>query len=89
MCLDALDGLAGVRPDLDLAIVATGVTPALFVESDASEQSGCIGATKNTWLLQTLCNISRVPEGDLLGRDSSESEIISALRPGDVEDAIC
>lgn len=88
MGLNALDGLASIRPDLDLAIVATGVTPALFVESDAGEQRGCIGTPENTWLLQTLGNISGMPESDLLGGDSGKSEIVGALRPGDVKNAV-
>jgi len=79
MCLDALDSLACVSPDLNLTIVTTSVTPALFIEAHASEKTGCIGSTHDTWLLQSLSNISWVPEHHLLWRHCRESQIISAL----------
>ena len=88
MSLNALHGLAGVRPDLNLSILTTGVAPAFLIEADAREQSRSILAAHDTGLLETLGHISWVPEADLLGSHRGEAEIICTLRPSNIDDTI-
>ena len=88
MCLDALDSLTSVGPDLDLTIISASVTPALFVEADAREKGSRILTAHYTWLLQSLGDISWVPEANLFWCYRGETEIVSALRPGHIEDFV-
>ena len=69
MGFDALDSLASVGPDLDLAVLATSITPAFLVEANACEESCSVRASHNTGLLQSLGDISWVPKDNLLGRN--------------------
>jgi hypothetical protein len=89
MRLYALHSLASVSPDLDLSIVTTSVAPALFIEANAREQSCGVCSAHHTWLLQSLSNIGWMPEHNLLWRHRRESQIVCALRPSDVNNAIC
>ena len=88
MSFDALHSLASVGPDLDLAVLATGVAPAFFVEADASEECCSVRASHHTGLLQPLGDISWVPEDHLLGCHTGEPQVVGPLRPGHVEDAV-
>ena len=88
MSFDALYSLASIGPDLDLAVLATSVTPTFFVEANASKEGCSVGASHHTRLLQSLGYIGRVPEDNLLGSHSGESQVISSLRPGNVKDAV-
>ena len=67
MRLNALDGLAGVRPNLDLSVLTSRVAPALLVEADTGEESGSVRSAHHTRLLEPLGHVGRVPEGDLFG----------------------
>ena len=88
MGLNAFDGLAGIGPDLDLAIVATRVAPSLFVKADTGEESGSVLSAHDTWLLETLGHVGGVPEANLLGGHRGEAKIICSLGPGDIEDLV-
>ena len=88
MRLDALYSLTRVGPDLDLAILAAGVAPALFVEAEATEHSGGVCASHDSWLLQALGHVGRMPESDLLRRDRGKAKIIGALGPGHVNNSV-
>ena len=88
MSFDALHSLASISPDLDLAVLATSVTPTFFVEANACEESCSVGASHNTRLLQSLGYIGWVPEDNLLGSHSGKSQVVSSLRPGNVKDAV-
>ena len=89
MRLNALDSLASVGPDLDLTIVTTSVAPALLIEAHTGEKTGSIGTAHDTWLLKSLGHIGWMPEDYLLWRDSRESQIVCALRPGNIQNTIC
>ena len=79
MSFDALYSLTSISPDLDLAVLTTSVTPAFLVEANACEESCSVSASHNTGLLQSLGYIGRVPEDNLLGRNSSKSQVVSSL----------
>jgi len=86
MRLDGFDDGASVRPDLDLSVFATGVAPALLVEANGSKICHRGVLSEGSLLLKSLGDVCWMPEFDFFHADRGEAEVISALRPGQVDD---
>jgi len=87
MNFERLDNLTSIGPDIDATIRVSRVAPSLFIKVGTGDL--LLGEFfKNTLLLEFLGNISGVPEVHLLGRPSSESEVVSSLGPLDAHDGV-
>ena len=84
--LDRFDDGAGVRPDLDLSVFASCVAPALLIEANGSKICHLGVLSESSLLLESLGNVCWMPEFDFFHADRGEAEVVSALRPGEVDD---